>query len=217
MKNAKLQLVCGAIAGPLFILTFIIEDALRAHYNPVHNLVSSLEYGRLGWIQVGNFLITGVLVMVFAIGLWRRYRTVHDMVWGAWLIGILAIGIIGAGIFTTDAVLSHPAATTMTQHSTFHGLLHKLFSVGAFFVLPASSFVVAHRLAKWRLRGWAIYSVLSGIGTLVFFFLSAYAIAIPRSFIGDAGLYERISIIIGLSWLSLFAIKLLRFSLYTQH
>jgi len=211
MVTMKCQLICGAVSGPLFILTFVIEGVMRTHYSQLHNPVSLLALGSFGWVQVVNFLITGVLVLVFANGLWRRYRTSRAMSISASLIAILAFGIIGAGVFTMDGSgVQYQGILTQTLHLSPHGILHRLFAGSTFCILPASSFVMACQFCKWQQKGWAIYSVISGMGALFFFFLLANAIDQSHGSIGYAGLYERISIVIGLGWLSVLAMKLLR-------
>jgi len=65
----KWQLVCGAIAGPLFVLTFLIEGASRANYNALRHPVSWLAIGHSGWVQSVNFLVTGLLLLIFAVEL----------------------------------------------------------------------------------------------------------------------------------------------------
>ncbi len=211
MVTMKCQFICGVISGPLFILTFIIEGVMRKHYSQLHNPVSLLALGSFGWVQVVNFLITGLLVLVFANGMWRHYRTSRAMSISASLIAILAFGIIGAGVFTTDgSSVQYHGLLAQTWHLSDEGILHRFFAGSTFFLLPASSFVMACQFCKWEEKGWAIYSVISGIGALFFFFLLANAIEQSHGSIGYAGLYERISIVIGLGWLSILAMKLLR-------
>ena len=43
--NTKTLLVCGVIAGPLFVVAFLVEGATRAHYDPLRHPVSSLALG----------------------------------------------------------------------------------------------------------------------------------------------------------------------------
>jgi hypothetical protein len=50
----KRLLACGAIAGPLFTLAWVVEGATRAHYNPLRHPISSLELGDSGWMQPCN-------------------------------------------------------------------------------------------------------------------------------------------------------------------
>src|SRR5581483_3301894 len=67
----RLLLACGAIGPLLFIVVFLIEGVTRADYNPLRYPVSSLSIGDLGWIQAANFLMVGLLLCAFAIGLRR--------------------------------------------------------------------------------------------------------------------------------------------------
>ena len=52
--GTRALLACGAAAGPLFTLAWILEGATRAHYNPLRHPVSSLELGDHGWTRVAN-------------------------------------------------------------------------------------------------------------------------------------------------------------------
>jgi hypothetical protein len=78
----KALLLCGAIGGPLFVLAFLIEGATRADYNPLRHPVSSLSIGDLGFMQIGNFILTGLLMIAFAVGLRRALRPPSGSVWG---------------------------------------------------------------------------------------------------------------------------------------
>ncbi|MFI5711847.1 DUF998 domain-containing protein [Kribbella sp. NPDC051620] len=65
-------LYCGLLAGPLFVLTFLLEGAFKGDgYSQLRHPVSSLALGNNGWIQTANFLVAGALAVAFAIGLWR--------------------------------------------------------------------------------------------------------------------------------------------------
>ena len=79
---ARLPLACGVIGPLFFILVFLIEGATRMDYNPLRHPVSSLSYGDLGWMQAANFIITGSLLLAFAIGLRRTLRLSKGSVWG---------------------------------------------------------------------------------------------------------------------------------------
>jgi hypothetical protein len=69
----KRLLACGAIAGPLFVLVFLVEGATRANYDPLRLPVSSLELGPHGWTQSANFVVAGLLTLAFAVGLRRAF------------------------------------------------------------------------------------------------------------------------------------------------
>jgi Protein of unknown function (DUF998) len=95
-EKTKTLLACGVIAGPLFVAAFLVEGATRAHYDPLRHPVSSLAFGDSGWTQRANFLVTGLLMLAFAIGLRRVLRPLGGPTWGPLLVGACAVGLLGA-------------------------------------------------------------------------------------------------------------------------
>jgi len=65
-ESAAAVLGCGVIAGPLFVGTFLVEGATRAHYNPLRHPVSSLALGEYGWTQT-TYSTSGLLHDLFAL------------------------------------------------------------------------------------------------------------------------------------------------------
>jgi hypothetical protein len=55
--TTEVLLRCGMLAGPLFIVTSLIEGLARPDYNSLRHPVSSLALGPDGWIQVANFMV----------------------------------------------------------------------------------------------------------------------------------------------------------------
>lgn len=210
MKSRWL-LVCGVIAGPLFIITFLILGSLRPDYSPVRDSVSALAVGEYGFLQLANFEITGLLILAFAIGLRHGFGQLRGIPWRATLFVILAVSMIGSGIFKTDVLVGHQAGmfTPPFAHS-LQGALHVFFSISAFLVLAVACFVFAWEFHNWRNRGWSIYSVVSGSGMLLFLLLSVSGLDHLRVIAAYDGMLERMAIIIGLGWLSLLAVRLLR-------
>jgi hypothetical protein len=70
----KTLLACGAIAGLLFVLVFLLEGATRANYDPLRHPVSSLALGDYGSVQSANFVVAGLLTLAFSVGLRRVFR-----------------------------------------------------------------------------------------------------------------------------------------------
>jgi len=206
-KIEKTLLTCGVLAGPLFIVTFLIEGATRADYNPLRHPVSSLALGNLGWIQAVNFLITGLLLIVFAVGLWR---TLQPAFWRSFLVGLVGIGLIGAGLFVTDPVSGYPPGTSlmMAEYSTA-GRIHDLFSILTFLGLPLTCLMFGFRFLRARKYGWAVYSAGSGIAMFVFFVLASMGFSQIPGYTDLAGLFQRLSIVSGLGWISLLAFHML--------
>jgi hypothetical membrane protein len=203
--TTRLLLAGGAIGPLLFIVVFLIEGATRPHYSVWQDAVSALSLGEGGWMQITNFIVCGALVFGFAIGLRRVLRTGRGSTWGRILLGIVGLAMIGAGIFVTDPGLGYPyEASTITL--TVHGIVHSLISLVAFISLPAACFVLARRdVADPAARGWAWYSVATGLLVVVLFVLTAVVTAVD----GPGGLIQRIFLIVGWSWIAVQAIRLL--------
>ncbi len=211
--KTKILLICGGIAGPLFVTTLLIEGVTRANYNPWRHPGSSLALGDFGWVQDINFLVGGLLILAFAIGLQHLLRSTKGSRLGLLLIGWWAIGLIGAGIFVTDPVNGFPPGTpNQVLQPTLHGSLHDLFSVPGFIALIAACFVFSRWFAKRGERRWVIYSALSGVVFAVAFVLATMAFSQVESLMNFGGLFQRIAVIAGWSWLTMLAIYFLRAS-----
>ena len=209
--KTKTLLVCGAIAGPLFTAAWIVEGATRANYDPMRHPISSLSIGEFGWTQSANFLITGLLTLAFAFGLRRALDFHAGSQWGPRLIGIIAIGLIGAGIFVTDPLNGYPPRTPdMPLQISLPGRLHRLFSALVFLGLPIACFVFARLFNRWGERSWAIYSVVTGIAFVVLFIVTSAGFAQVEGLVDYAGLFQRITLTIGWAWLTLLAVYMLK-------
>ena len=209
--KAKTLLACGVIAGPLFVVAFLVEGATRAHYDPLRHPVSSLAFGDSGWTQRANFLVTGLLTLAFAIGLRRALRPLGGSTWGPRLVGACAIGLLGAGIFVADPMNGYPPGTPGERliYST-HGILHDLFSALFFLGLPVTCFVFSRWFAARGKRGWAAYSAVTGVVLVGAFILSSAGFGQTEGLVDVAGLFQRVTLIVGFGWLTLLAVRFLR-------
>jgi len=209
--KTKTLLACGAIGGPLFVATFLVEGATRADYDPLRHPVSSLALGDSGWTQTTNFIVVGLLMLAFAVGLRRALRSLGGSIWGPLLVGIWAMGLLGAGVFVTDPVSGYPPGTSdrMSGYS-WHGTLHDLFSLLAFVALAVACFVFGRWFSARGERGWAIYSAVTGIVFAVAFVLSSAGFGQAESLVDLAGLFQRVAVTAGFGWLTLIAVHLLR-------
>ena len=209
--KAKTLLLCGAIAGPLFITAVLIEGAMRADYNSFRYPLSSLSIGELGWMQIANFILTGILLFIFSIGLRRVFNSSERKFSGPLLIMLVGIGLIGAGICYTDPVYGYPPdKPLMLAQFTIRGHLHDTFSMLVFICLPSACFVFRKRFVATAKSGWATYSSVTGFAIIVTFILAAMGFKQLPGFADVAGLFQRLCITIGWTWMSLLSIHLLR-------
>jgi Protein of unknown function (DUF998) len=205
-------LACGVIGPVLFVVTFGIAGAIRPGYDPMRVFVSQLSLGDQGWLQIANFVVSGLLILAFAFGLRRLVSSGRASRWGPILVGLVGLGMVVSGVFVTDPALGYPpgAPPGLTQNPSWHGVLHL---VGAFFVfggLPAAAFVFARRFGAEADRPWMIYSTASAVGLLLFYFAATVAASSAGSLNSVAGLLQRVSIGIGFAWIALLAARLMR-------
>ena len=164
VEQTKLLLTGSLLAGPIYILVGLAQILTREGFDITRHPLSMMSLGDLGWIQIANFIITGLLVIGGAIGLRRVAQADKRLRRGALLLGIYGLGVLGGGIFVTDPSLGFPPGTPDTYPETmsWHGLLHFVFGQIGFLALIAASFVYARHFAKNGLRGWATFSTLTG-------------------------------------------------------
>jgi len=177
-EQTRWLLTGGLLAGPIYILVGIAQILTREGFDITRHPLSMMSLGDLGWIQITNFILTGLLVIAGAIGLRRLAQGDQRLRRGALLLGIYGLGVLGGGIFVTDPALGFPPGTpdTYPQTMSWHGLLHFVFGQIGFLALIAASFVYARYFAKNNIRGWAIFSALTG-GIFLFAIIATVATA----------------------------------------
>ena len=197
-RRDRLLLAAG-IAGPaLFVVSFVVQGALRPGYDGLRHPISALALGGgVAWIQAATFVGCGLLITAYAYGLARvglgRLVSV--------LVALVGAGLIGAGIFACDPISGYPPGSVGPAPPTLHGNLHDLFSTPVFLALPIACLVVARRAARGRARGWALYSIVSAFAMWSCFVLAALGFNQLAPWVSTAGLWQRFSIVAGFGWL----------------
>ncbi len=191
----------GVLAGPLFLTTALVEGARRPGYRPRRHPVSSLALGPGGLVQTANFLVAGTLYGGAAIGLARSAAGGNRAV--PILVGAAAVGLVGAGAFTTDPVNGYPPGTPdqLTERST-SGLLHDLLSVPTFLGLPAAAVLDAWRSRRQGRKWWALYSAKSAVVALGAFGLASAGFGQEPHLVDRSGVFQRIFVGTAFGWLT---------------
>ena len=206
-KRTKTLLLFGLIGSVLFIIMFLIEGATREGYSPFRFPISSLSICDLGWIQITNFIISGSLIFLFAFGLRNALLPSKDSKWIPRLIGAVGLGLIGAGIFSSDPVFGYPMTEPLAiAQFTIHGHLHDFFSIFVFVCLPITCFKYRKRFTILNEQRWSLYSLLTAITMLITFLLAGIGFKQTIGLVEYAGVFQRLSIIIGFTWISAIAI-----------
>jgi hypothetical protein len=166
-----------------------------------------LENGALGWIQISNLIVAGLLTLACAIGMWRSLRPGRGGTWGPLLVGIYGLGLVGAGIFIADPALGFPPGTPdgPPEVVSLSGILHFVCAGFGFLALIAACIVFSYRFLALGQSGWAVYSVATGVIFLVGFLAVATGSQQPA-----LNLAFMISVIITWAWLSLISARLIK-------
>lgn len=204
-----LLLACGAVGGPLFVVVLLLDGATRRGYDPAAHAVSQLSLGDRGWLQIANFVVTGLLMTAFAVGLRRALRPGRGALWGPLLAGVFGLALLGSGVFVMDPMRGYPpgAPVGSPPDVSWQHTLHDTLGVVVFTTLPLACLVLARRFAaEAGGRGWAAYSAATAVVMLAL--LVAFGAAWET---GDAaaGLLQRAMITAGWGWVALLAARLL--------
>jgi hypothetical membrane protein len=201
-NRTKALLACGAIASPLFVVVALLQMLIREGFDLSRHPLSLLSLGDLGWIQITNFVVAGLLSVAFAVGLRRVLQPGRGETWAPLLVGLYGIGLIAGGVFVTDPASDFPpgAPGGSTEQLSWHGALHAVAPPLAFMALIVACFVLARRFAALRQRGWAGYCLATGLALLGI-------MAWPDQ--DTVSMQLAVAVVLGLAWVSVLAARLL--------
>ena len=213
-KDARtMALLLGGVAGGWgFLAVAFVAGALREDYSALHTPVSMLSLRPGGWVQIANFVVSGLLMVACAVGLRRALRSGRGTIWGPLLIGVYGFGLVGSGLFSADPSYGYPPGAALGPASFYsvHGMLHEVAGFVVFGTLTGACFVFARRFAaQAHRRGWAIYSFLTGLAMPAFIAgaFNAWSSGIAANF---GGVFQRLAIAAGWMWISLLALSVNR-------
>ena len=198
----------GIVGTTLFVLTFTLEGWYRPGYKPLEMYVSALSLGSRGWIQILNFVVFGVLLLVFSRGIAAEFPTGKASRGGLIILTVIAIGYLLSGPFVTDP------ANTLRAQMTFHGTMHGIFGAIVFTLMPISFFVFLRRFRddpKWQfLQGWTLgLGIISAFGVILLS-VATKTPAMQSIFNNWLGLIQRTAIVPFMVWIFIFALGLLK-------
>lgn len=157
-------LIAGVVAGPLFILTVVGQAVTRDGFDLRRHPLSLLAVGEHGWIQGTVFVVTGVLLIMAAVGLRPTVPPGRGKRLGLWSVALMGVGMIIAGVFPTDAGAGFPVgAPEGAPVISWHGIVHEVGFGLTVLGWVAASVVFARRFVVGRRPVWAGACV----GTLV--------------------------------------------------
>ncbi len=191
----------GMVAGPFYVAASVIEGVVRPGFDFTRHNWSLLANGSAGWIHTVVLALTGLMVVAAATGFLRQLRSERRSGAAGWFLAVYGAGMVGAGIFTADPADGFPLGTPDGPAATpsVHGLLHLAFGGIGFLGLVIACLVRARQFQKDNARGWAVFSLVTGV-----LFLAAFAgIASGGSPTGFGVLAFTAAIVLAWTWLFL--------------
>lgn len=167
--TTRTLLTCSVVAGPLWVVVSLAQAAAREGFDLTRHPLSALSNGSLGWLQITNFLVAGVLVIIGAAGLRRAMRGTVGGTWVPRLVRVNGIGMIAAGVFVMDPADGFPTGTPngMPEALTWHSYGHMVAGSVAFVALIAACYVLGRHFSRAGNRGLAIASRVAGTALLI--------------------------------------------------
>ena len=194
-------LALGGVLGPLvFFSVFTIAGLLTPGYSPWREPISNLgAEGPSRWIQNGNFVLSGLLLIAFALGFWQTMGAVlakQRLIASTILLLLTGTGLAVASVFPTDLPGFPPV--------DLHGAVHVSLFFLVFGSLFATLLLVGGPLRKnalWRTIGWytTLTAVLMPVGMVILFALSDSPVG---------GLVQRLFELLPFAWYVVLGLRL---------
>jgi hypothetical membrane protein len=152
------MLAAGVIAGPLFVATAAVQILTRDGFDLRRHPLSLLSVGEYGWIQVTNFVLAGILCIIFSVGVARVLTDGPGSRWGPRFCALFGAGLVIGGVFRADPALGFPAGAPegYPAHLTTHAMIHAFAPPLAFLSLIAACLVIARRFTADGMRRAAL-------------------------------------------------------------
>lgn len=192
----------AGIVGPvlfgaiLVVLTavqydFMVEIGWQPLEDPADAWPSGLALGPYGWAQILNFVLSGLMMMLLAVGLHRGAMSGRGSRAGPALLFVAGAAMALMG-FETDPILREGPRT-------LHGWIHDLaFALFVLALLPSFFFLWRRFRGDVLWRGHARYTLATGVTSALLIFLPSVA--------------YYLFIVVVLAWMEVTAIRLLRSS-----
>jgi len=182
-------------SGVLFVLLLLSLHVLEPEFDPTWRFISEYALGNFGWMMHLAFFMLATSLVSASVALFSQVRGVVGYI-GLAILGIGAIGILIAAIFTTDPIATPQEAMTFSGNMHVFGASLDYTPVAALLL----SFVLARNPAWRPIRRWLFLTTAIMLAAMV-----AFMLMLPHD--GKfgpgilAGLFGRFLVVSYLGWL----------------
>jgi hypothetical membrane protein len=197
-------LAAASIAGPIiFGVVGLVQSVLRQDHNLVAHPISALAAGPSGWVQNVNFILFGLLMITYAVGLHLGVRPSRWGVVGVAFLVLSGIGLVLGGMFpATDAT----GAFDGTRVLHIPGFIMTFLGGGIGLI------VMSRRMARDpRWQSVATYALATGIAMLVLILVGGGLVRPPGAPLHAwLGLFQWVLLAVWFPCTIILALRLLR-------
>jgi hypothetical membrane protein len=168
-RITKSLLGYGVIAGPFYVLGSLLHASLRDGFDVTRHAWSQLALGGPGWVHVLTLVLTGLMLIAFAVGLARALAIGPGSRWAPALIGVFGASMVVAGLFPVDPAAGFPVGVPAPVTMSTSALVHLGAGAIGFCCLTAGLLVLASRVSREGFRSLALVTRVVAIGFLLAF------------------------------------------------
>ncbi|MGI5215933.1 DUF998 domain-containing protein [Plantactinospora sp. CA-290183] len=190
----------GVVAGPFYLVFGLVLAVTRPGFSVARDALSLLLLGDLGWLQGLNLVLSGLMTVVAAIGL---FRTPGWSRTAAALVGVYGACLVLSAVFPPDATENFPPGAAGGEF-TAQGMLHLVFGGLGFVSLGIAAIIAGSWMLRRRPSG-ALWSRLAGVVIIVAFVAGGMLSASPS---GVALIW--VAVLVNWVWLATIAIAAYR-------
>jgi hypothetical membrane protein len=205
-RSVIAALAAAGIAGPvMFAMVALVHSLLRQDHSLVAHPISALAAGTSGWVQNVNFLLFGLLMIAYAVGLHLGVRPSRWGVVGFAFLVLSGVGLMWGSVFP---------ATDATGAFDEDRLLHIPGFIMTFLGAGVGLMVMSRRMAgdpRWQ--SVATYALATGIAMLVLILVGGGLVRPPGSPLHAwFGLFQWVLLAVWFPCTIILALRLLRVS-----
>jgi len=190
-------------APVLMLVLWTVASLMRPGYDQLSQYGSELGNGPNAIIMNTNFVVTGLLVIAFATGLFKNLHGGGRAQTGSILLAVFGTGEVSGGFFPCDPGCPI-AAQSLSQ------LAHNMDAVIAFAAIALAPLLVSLGLnSDDRWRDYRSYSLFTGILSIGLFLVFSAA---SLDYLGYVGLFQRLFLAVPFLWIEAIAARLFRIS-----
>ena len=197
------QALCGMIVPVLTLVGVLVGGWLWDDYSHRTQVISDLGGTQAPYPLVQNvsFLIGGLLIVVFAVGLRRGLDHGRGARLGPALVGVFGLAWASMAVLPCTAIMCEGEAAIDALHLLVINVGLLAFALGTLLIWRG-----LRRRPDWR--GLSSYTALTGIATLVLMVVTFIAAAVDPEAL-YIGLVQRVKAVVIMVWIGVVGLRLL--------